>query len=193
MTELNDEWEAMNELLEELGPAERLLGKAPVPVEALRAYFRWIFAMLEAFTFCLKRLTLDQAARAGTELSPREPQVLTTVKEPTFPGLAPRWIESGMRESFGVALNVYARARPRESPLQNGRMPDAFFDGCMLHDRLTHPESPEDLDLDKIDLAKISAFVKWFATTREWLYRDYLDEHRKRQHEQRRGRHGRRR
>lgn len=188
MTEHHDEWESMNELLEELGPAERLLGKAPVPPEALRAYFRWMFATLEAFTFCLKRLALDQAARAGTELSPRERQVLTTVKEPTFPGLAPRWIESGMRESFGVALNVYARARRRESPLKDGRLPDAFFDGWMLHDRLTHPESPDDLDLDRADLGKISAFVKWFAATREWLYRDYLDEHRKRQHEQRRGR-----
>jgi hypothetical protein len=180
MAEHNDDWDAMTDVLGELGPADRLLADEPLTAEAARAYFRWLFAALEAFTFCLKRITLDLAAREGIELSPREREVLTSVKQPTFPGLAPRRVETGMRESFGVALNVYARACRRTLPLKDGRLPDVFFDVWTLHDRLSHPESPDDLEVTKTDLSKLAAFIQWFATIREWLYRDREDPRRRR-------------
>lgn len=85
------------------------------------------------------------------------------LKEPTFPGSPPpRRIETGMRESLGVALNVYTRARGKESPLPDGRLPTVFIDASRLHDRLAHPESPDDLRLTKQELVVIAEFLRWF-------------------------------
>jgi hypothetical protein len=132
-----------------------------------------MFAALESFTHCLKRITVEHVAREGTDLTRREREVLSMLKEPSFPGLPPpRRVEIGMRESFGAALNVYARARRKESPLTEGRLPQVFIDASVLHDRLAHPESPSDLKLTKTDLTTVVEFLQWFITIRSWLYKD---------------------
>lgn len=173
MTEHTDNWGAMTEVLRELEPAGKLVSEKPITVEGARAYLRWMFAALESFTHCLKRITVEHVDREGTALTRREREVLSMIKEPSFPGLPPpRRIGVGMRESFGATLNVYARARRKESPLPDGRLPQIFIDASALHDRLAHPESPSDLQLTKADFTTVVDLLQWFVTIRNWLYRD---------------------
>lgn len=173
MAEHTDNWGAMTDVLRELEPAGKLVSDKPITVEGARAYLRWMFAALETFTHCLKRITVDHVEREGTELTRREREVLSMIKEPSFPGLPPpRRVEIGMRESFGATLNVYARARRKESPLHDGRLPQVFIEASVLHDRLAHPESPSDLQLTKADFTTVVEFLQWFETIRNWLYKD---------------------
>lgn len=177
MPEHTNNWGAIDETLREMGPAGALLGEHPVSPERARAFLRWLFGALEAFTHSLKRIAVEHASREGTELSHREQEVLSMVKEPSFPGLPPpRRIEYPMRESLGVALNVYARARGKKTPLTEGRLPNVFIEASVLHDRLAHPDSPEDLHLQKSDSSTIVEFLRWFETIRSWLVKDRLAE-----------------
>lgn len=172
-------WGAIDEILREMGPAAAVLGEQPVPPERARAFLRWFFGALEALTHSLKRIAVEHASRDGTgiELSKREQEVLAMLKEPSFPGLPPpRRIEYPMRETLGVALNVYARARNKETPLAEGRLPTVFVEASVLHDRLAHPESPEDLRVEKADFVTIVEFLRWFETIRSWLFKDRLAE-----------------
>jgi hypothetical protein len=114
VAEHTDNWGALMEVLREIGPALSLLKPQPVEAAASRAYLRWMFDALEAFTFCLKRIAVQHAGQKDVELSRREREVLGTIKEPSFPGLPPpRRVGAGMRESLGVAINVI-RSRERE-------------------------------------------------------------------------------
>ena len=177
MPEHTNNWGAIDELLREFGPGATLLGEPPVTPERARAFLRWLFAALEAFTFSLKRIAVEHATREGTQVSRREQEVLAMVKEPSFPGLPPpRRIEYLMRESLGVALNVYARARGKESPLTDGSLPKVFIDASVLHDRWAHPESPADLSVKRSDVVTVIEFLKWFETVRSWLFKDRLAE-----------------
>jgi hypothetical protein len=177
VAEHTDSWGALTEILRELEPAVTLLASKPPSAPALRVHVRWIFAAAEAFNFCLKRIVVEHLARTTIELSRREREVLEMIKEPSFPGLPPpRRINTGMRESLGVAVNVYAKVRKKESPLVDGRLPQIFIDATCLHDRITHPECPDDLRLTKEDLATVVEFQRWFETIRSWLYKDRADE-----------------
>jgi hypothetical protein len=177
MAEHTDNWGALTEVLAEMGSTISLLSQKPLSAEATRAYLRWMFAALEAFTFCLKRIAVEHANKKGLDLSRREREVLEMLKEPSFPGLPPpRRISIGMRESFSVAVNVYARGRDKESPLPEGVLPKIFIDTSVIHDRIAHPEKPEDLRLTKEDLVVVIEFLRWFESVRSWLYRDRTDE-----------------
>ncbi|MGZ5445111.1 MAG: hypothetical protein ACXW5U_24995 [Thermoanaerobaculia bacterium] len=173
MAEHTDNWGALAEVLREMGPAGSLLGETAVSAKGTRAYLRWMFGALESFTFCLKRIVMDHVERSRVELSRREREVLDMIKEPAFPGLPPpRRIEAPMRETLGVAVNVYARVRGKTSPLPDGRLPEIFIQASVLHDRIAHPESPEDLDITKVDIKMILELLRWFETVRGWLYQD---------------------
>jgi len=173
MAEHTDNWGAMTEVLRELEPAGKLITDKPITVEGARAYLRWMFSALESFTHCLKRITVEHVEREATELTKREREVLSMIKEPSFPGLPPpRRIEVGMRESFGAALNIYARTRGKESPLPDGRLPQVFINASVLHDRLEHPESPSDLHLSEADFTTVVEFLQWVVSIRNWLYKD---------------------
>lgn len=177
MAEHTDNWGALTEVLREMGPAGTLLSETKVSAEGTRAYLRWMFGALESFTFCLKRIVVEHVDRSRVELSQREREVLGMVKEPVFPGLPPpRRIGMPMREGFGVAVNVYARARGKDSPLSDGRLPDIFIQASVIHDRIAHPESPQDLGVTKSDISVIVDFLRWFETIRSWLYADRVAE-----------------
>lgn len=173
MPEHFDPWGALTEVLREAEPAGALVHSSPLTGEGARAFLRWIFGALEAVTHCLKRITVGHVEREHTELSRREQNVLAMLSEPSFPGLPPpRRAEFRMRESLGVALNVYARARRKDSPLPDGRLPNIFIEASALYDRLAHPESPDDLRLTKADLSTVVEFWRWFESIRAWLYKD---------------------
>ncbi len=173
MAEHTDNWGALMEVLLEMGPAGALLRKKNGSAAGIRLYLRWMFAALESFTFCLKRVVMDRVDQSGTELSRREREVLGMLKEPAFPGLPPpRRTGFPMRESLGVAVSVYARTRVKDSPLTDGRLPDIFIQASVIHDRIAHPESPRDLDIAKSDIGAIVEFLKWFESIRSWLYAD---------------------
>jgi hypothetical protein len=172
-----NDWGSVDEALKELTRMLPVLSSDPITHEGVRSFVRWLFGWLEMITFSLKRIALSHAERNKVELSQREVAVLTVMAERAFPGMPPpRRIELLMRESLSTALNVYARARKKTSPLEDGILPQIFITASRIHDRLLHPNRPEDLRLSREEMQAIAEFVRWFETIRQWLFRDRLDE-----------------
>jgi hypothetical protein len=174
-----DDWRTGDAAFRELEiVAERV--KKPHP-ELLRICVRAVWSCLITIAFAVRHMATKAAASSDASVSSREREVLAEYVEPAFPGAPRRRIEASTSESLTVGLSVYGRARRSEPPLEPSPLghpvvPESVGKLMAIHDRITHPESVDDMVVGKTDVRVLQDVLRWATGVRKWLNTERLAE-----------------
>jgi hypothetical protein len=158
-TELGEFWVA---IFEDVRDAERELKKEGSP-HRRRAYVRATFSSVEGFIFSLKRMALMKPALF-------QPDELARLREDgsfeTASGeriqLQPRFLRLEENLAFAFAAFVKTHGSAETLPKDEGWA--AFLQAIKVRNRITHPKSAADLEVNDEDVGSVRVAAYWIAT-----------------------------
>ena len=132
-----------------------------------RTYVRTVFAMIEGAVFALKQQALEESRASRPDLSPAERAILSEQSyylaesgKPRVGAYYPQ-LEANIKFTFPIFARVFDEAFEFDPPLKQEPRWQSLCRAKEVRDRLMHPKSAEQLEVNDSDLRDVKGAAEW--------------------------------
>jgi hypothetical protein len=158
--------EVVEALLAEFGELIAVVNRGASTPLMVKLYTRSIFSILDAYAFHLKQTAQVRSESRGASLDKKQLEMINEVRANSHGSARPKTIKTG--ENLRFAIRLYHRVMGGDPPPLGAELPPAFEHARKVRNRITHPKSRVDLEIEPQDATAMGEIFLWFKDITDW-------------------------